>query len=168
MANIYNSDLTKELVEGAKLQLSREYPPNQIADKVVPVMEVNPKLLRRTNLVRNFSSTTTAGSTTLVTAENSKDIFITGISVHIVKDAVCDAATGNVSFTLNIDGAARTIISLGLITLTAQQISREVIFENPIKIDRGSSITYSSTTFTAGVCLRSYQIYGYYVDNPNS
>jgi hypothetical protein len=46
MAQIFNSELKKQLIDGAKLQTSKDVIPSQLADKVVPVMEVNPKLLK--------------------------------------------------------------------------------------------------------------------------
>ncbi len=44
-AIIYNSDVTKELRDGGKISL-RDAIPNQLAEKVVPVMEVNPKFYK--------------------------------------------------------------------------------------------------------------------------
>jgi hypothetical protein len=43
-AKIYNSNLTKAIVDGAKLQISEGGIPSEIAEKVVPTMEVNPNL----------------------------------------------------------------------------------------------------------------------------
>ncbi len=51
MAIINNADLTKELIAGAKIQLSYDDVPGRLATAVVPTMEVNPKLLQETTVV---------------------------------------------------------------------------------------------------------------------
>lgn len=167
MAWIYNTELSKELKEGAKLQQTRDIIPNQLADKVVPVMEVNPKLLRRINIVRNVSSAVTAGMTAYTTPTGAQDFYLTGFQFSLTKDAACDAATGTLTITATIDGASRVLGNYSHITLTADSVIIDREFTIPVKIDRGSTIA-NSITFAAGVCTRSLCITGYTVDNPNA
>lgn len=167
MATIHNSELIKELKDGGKIQQLRDRIPQELADKVVPVMEVNPKLLRRTNIVfgaRRESS----GGTTLMTTDSVKETFITGIAYSITKDVACDMATANnVGVSIVQDGATRNIILASILTLTAQDKSVFVEFE-PMKIDKGTTVVIISNAFAAGTCQRTATIFGYTVDNPNA
>lgn len=52
MAEIHNSDLSKEIIDKAKLQLSFDKLPTQLAEKVVPTLEVNPDISRRRKIIR--------------------------------------------------------------------------------------------------------------------
>lgn len=166
MAKIYNSDLSKELVEGAKIQTSFDYTPDQLAEKVVPVMEVNPKLLKINNFIKNNFQTTT-GTIAIITTPADKDTYITGLSAGYVKDVTCDSATGVYSLTCVINGATHNLIQFPIITLTAQQDEREITFAYPVKVDRASAIQLTGT-FTAGVCVRTCTLYGYQDFNVNA
>lgn len=166
MATIYNSELLKELKDGGKLQQSRDIIPTQLADKIVPVMEVNPKLMRRCNVLRSGSSAV-SGSISLYTTPTDRDFFLTSLHLGIIKDAACDIATGAVNLGITVDGTARNFISIPVITLTAQNIVRDVAFCTPIKVDRGTSISITGT-YTAGVMSRTGGLSGFYSDNPNA
>jgi len=162
MANIYNSELTKQLIDGAKLQTGRDTIPNQIAEKVVPVMEVNPKLLRRTTIVRTVA---TAG--TIYTTPTNQDFYLTGVQYSLTKDATCDLATGRSTINAVIGGLATEIIGHVTITLTAYNQTITKVFDHPLKIDRGTNITCSITT-TAGVCVRFFSINGFIDETSNA
>ena len=166
MATIYNSDLTKELILGGRLQVSRDIIPSQLAEKVVPVMEVNPKLLRVCYVVGGRNDSTT-GLKTVYTTPSDRDFYLTSIHLSLIANAACDIATGGVNVTATVGGASKMIIGIPIITLTAQSGNQAITFDTPIKIDRNVAITVSGT-FTAGVLVRTCTITGYFVDNSNA
>lgn len=167
MAIIYNSDLTKELVAGAAIQQMRDSVPNQIAEKVVPTMEVNPFLLKKTNLIVNSSKSTT-GNGTVYTTLTDRDTYLTGINLHMIKDVTCDTADGTACFVSFVQGGqTKYPVAISGITLTAQNESRVVLFANPVKLDRGSVVQISGT-FTAGKMIRNATIFGYTVETNNA
>lgn len=168
MAMIYNSDLSKELIEGAKIQTGKDNVPNQLAEKVVPVMEVNPKLLRRVNFLDVNSSGTSAAAVTVKAADANNEIFITHLIYHVIKDAACDAATGDFVTACTINGAALNLTRIQNITLTAQDELISMCFVTPIKIDKNTTIRFTMPTFAAGVCRISLSVGGYKVYNANS
>jgi len=165
MATINNSDLSREVIDGAKIAIGREKVPDQISDKVVAVMECNPKLLRRINLVRNYSAILT-GTANVYTTPADSDFYLSSLVFSITKDATCDLATGASSVTATIDGVARALASLTCITLTAQDKAIAIAFELPIKIDRNTIINIPGA-YTAGLMARSLCITGYIVNNSN-
>lgn len=165
MATINNSELSREIIDGAKIAIGREKVPDQISEKVVAVMECNPKLLRRVNLVRGSSSVTT-GTITLFTTPTDTDFYISELNMAFIKDVTCDAATGAVTISVVIDGVTRNIAGLSTITLTAQSGNLVISFPLPVKLDRTTSITMNGT-YTAGVMSRYCSIAGYIVQNAN-
>lgn len=167
MAQIHNTDLLKEVREGIKSQQLRENIPQMLADKIVPVMEVNPKLLRRTNLVKNITKAS-SGSQTIFTSDATKETYITNLVLSVIKDATNDAVSQACSITVVQDGATLTPLSMSLLTLTAQDDSITLSFKNPIKIDKNTVVGLTSVSYTAGTMFRSANVIGYTLDNPNA
>jgi len=164
MVQINNSDLSKELIQGAKIQVNRETPPNQLADKVVPVMEVNPKLLRRAMILSNGTSATTSSGSVLLAIPTGREVWITGLSISNIQDANCD----NILFYIDIkdeNGTFRRLYSKQKFTLTATNMSENIQFSYPI---RAYSVVALGCSFTVGTSNTTYSILGYYVDNPNA
>ena len=152
MATINNSDLSKELIDGAKIQISHDVVPNQLAEKVVPVMEVNPKLLRVCNIVR---STLLVAPTTIYTTPANRNFYLCSAFVQCSTKADVDAAR---IITVTIDGQSQVLIQnnvsggpAGSLGTTNSDLT--INPSNPIKIDRGTAIVISgSGTFgSAGI-----------------
>jgi len=165
MAYIYNSDLTKELTEGGKIQVSRDIVPNQLAEKVVPTMEVNPKLFRKINVVKS-TVTALTGAITVYTTPTDKDFFLCGLYLTTIKDAASDGTDAYISVTF-IDGSSGTVMAIPGIASTAQIGSLSYTFERPIQLKRGTTVSVVGNT-TAGVFRKSAGIIGYTTDIPNA
>lgn len=170
MAKIYNSDVTKGLANNAGIQQSREKTPDELAEKIVPVMETNPQLLRNAEILADVDVTATAGAALdLISANPKRDVYITGASMTIVKSALCDVANGLKSIYITQNGKNDLNIIAGYVTTTtAETIQRDVHFTRPIKIDRNTPVRTNSFSFAAGTAFRNWVVYGYYVDNPDA
>lgn len=165
MATIYNSDITKELRDGAKISL-REAIPTQLAEKVVPVMEVNPKLLRRSTLIGDIDGrSATSNNLVAINNKTNQDIFITDIEFTNYQDATSDNI--KTIITAVLDGKSVNIFDRRKATTTAVNDFIFLSFHNPIKIDRATDVRYTHT-FTAGASIFSIKIFGYIVDNVNA
>jgi len=164
MANIYNGDLKRELIAGAGIQTSVDVVPNQIADKVVPVMEVNPKMLRTCDIIKRAIATN-ATSATIYTTPANADFYLIGANMCMIKDATSTSAETSIKATK--DNASINILEFAGITLTAQTLSESISLNNPLKLDRNTTITITNATNTANI-RSSGIIYGYIVDNPNN
>jgi len=164
-AKIYNSSLTRELVDGGKIAVSVDGIPSELAEKVVPVMEVNPKLLRLNNIVESTFQATN-GSVTLFTTPVDRDFFLTSVSIALVKDVACDLASGAIALSVTLpSGIVKSLIRLPVLALTAQSSELSLSFSQPIPLGKGSPIAISGT-FTAGALSRSGSITGFTIDNP--
>lgn len=161
MATIYNSQLSKELQDGAKIQINRDVIPNQLAEKVVPVMEVNPKLLRRVDYVLTGSRATTGG-VTLDTTKTNADTYIVGGTLSFSKNAACDGASGEIVFiSAVINGQTIKFANMAGTVTTEENGSVAFSMPFPMKVDRGSQILLNGAGFTAGVRSIAASVYGY-------
>ncbi len=166
MAKIYNSDVTKGLANNAGIQQSREKTPDELAEKIVPVMETNPKLLRN-DVVWSGSSSTTGGVTAITAAVNTVDkkTFITGFIAGVAKNAACDVATGTLTFSFTQkDLGATNIHIIPVITLTDQNQTVAYSFKNPLELRPSTTVTFNGN-FGAGVMIKTLAVFGYQIDN---
>jgi len=162
MATIYNSNLTKELIDVAKLQTSRDIVPNQIAEKVVPVIDVNPKHSRVINVVRSAAAVNALATNIYTTPATNQDFYLTSLCLSTIKDATATAVT--VLIDLTIDGAVRNVMVIGCLTLTAQSGNMALSFPIPIKIDRNTTINVRNSTNVGNISSYA-ELTGYLVEN---
>jgi len=160
MATIYNSDLSKELQQGAKLQL-RDRMPSELAEKVVPVMEVNPKLLKTTNYLVAGSGSAT--SNTIATTPTDKDTYITNACLSMIKDATSTSTSTTLTIT-PFGQAAVSVLRIACATLTAQTDSLTQNWSNPIRLARGSNIIITHSSNVANI-LGVAAVQGYTEEN---
>jgi hypothetical protein len=162
MATIYNSDLTKELIEAGKLQVSRDKIPSEIAEKVVPVIDVNPKHNRIINVGRMNNGT---GTITVYTTPTDQDFYICSCSLSCIKAA---ADTGTYQFLSTTEPGGQTVYlcSLSGVTLTAEQKHITVSFPFPIKVKRGETILAQNAAGT--IAHISATVQGFLVENINA
>lgn len=165
MAKIYNTDLFKELKDGIKLQQVRDAIPTQLAEKIVPVMEVNPKLLRRINQVHHLSSTS-SGSGAIFTTPKDRDFYFVGCSISVSSSATANSTSSSISLTPEFQQQT-TIFIVNKQTLTAGSTVSNLFLPFPLKLSRNTSIQVSKS-FTVGTESNSFTVYGYTVDNPLS
>lgn len=164
MATIFNSDLTKEITTGAKLQTGRDIIPSQLAEKVVPVMEVNPKLLRRCNILKTATATN-ATTATIYAVPAGRPFYLTAATLSMIKDAT--ATSTSTRLIVNVDGVSARVLTIEGMTLTADTQTLTINFPFPIKVDAGSNITVTNTTNVANITSTGV-IVGYHDDINNS
>jgi hypothetical protein len=116
--------------------------------------------LKKTNIVRHASGSTTSTVTCFTTLTN-KDFYLTFLWAAITKDVTNDTVGTIIQF--NCDGAIRAITQ-PLQPLTAESKALFLNFnEYPIKLERGSSITLAMT-FAAGAGKKDITIGGFYLE----
>lgn len=157
MSIINNSDLTKEIIAGAKTNIAVDTVPSQLADKVVPVMEVNPKLMRRVTFVK----TKTGSTGTIYTTPSDKDFFLVGYSMTASnKTASQDSSlilgiTPNGFSSINVDSLT---FSTSVI-LDVNQQDKVVMLPLPMQLARGSVLETISTNISSSrVTIFGYEI----------
>lgn len=165
MAQIHNSDLIKGLSKNAGIQTSFENPPNQLAEKVVPTMESNPEMLRRSNIVRWALSNNSSSGATIYTTPTDRDFYLVGCQLHVIKDVTATSLRSYIQ--VKIDGADQQILVVSGLTLTVQDQSVAISFPFPVKVDRGVAIKVFNSTAVGNVTSDG-AIIGYVVDASNA
>jgi len=132
-----------------------DYLSDDVMPNIQPVIPISPIV----KIIRN-SNTSATGSITPYTTPDDKDFYLTAIGLSYSKNATCDVATGNVALNVTIDGVSVAVVSLAMLTLTAEKDSVYVNFNPPIKVDRGTAIT-GTNTYTAGLMRRTCNVVGY-------
>lgn len=167
MAVNRNSNVAEEIRDVLKLQQNVDGNISNVAGQIIPVVDVNPKHARIVNVCQRLTKTTT-GDGTVYTTPSDKDFYMTNLQLSFIKDAACDAATGNLSVTAFLpDGSNPFLLSMPIITLTAQQSQGFFNFSAPVLLKKGSAIV-STGSFTAGALSRTVNVIGYTVDNPKA
>lgn len=167
MAYIDNTETARELVEAIRGNANTNLPPRQVNNSIQPVIDINPKQFRRSNICVGTIATANS-DTTLLTTDSTKEFFLTSASLSGCKDATCDIPTGQwAMITAFPEGqtSSRAILGLSGITLTAQNQSITQTFATPLKLARGTVISGSrGGAFTVGNNVRHFTIQGYYVE----
>lgn len=165
MPTIHNSTTIQNIREAAAIQGGQESLPNQLASQVVPVMECNPALLRRTTFCLGQAGTVNKNAATLKTTSTTKRTFITSVALAYSKNVLCDTATGSWSLTVTPKGqSSQVIAATPKKTLFDDQLS--IFVDIPaMELEPNTAILLSSFNFTAGAAAWTYSVFGYEIDN---
>jgi hypothetical protein len=163
---IYNSELTKEIIDGARLQTGTSVIPSELGQTVVPVMEVNPRLLRFANILKSATGNNSTSST-IYTTPVDKDFYLTGASLSVIKDVTATSVQTAINVVPIGFTTGSNICVLAGITLTPQTLAVSQNFNPPLKIARNTVIATTNSANTANIRAEA-SIVGYTVDNINA
>ena len=166
MAKIYNSELTKGMAKHARIQQNIDKIPNELAEKVVPVMETNPEILRENSIIASGAAINNT-SGLVYTSSTTMETYITGYQISFIKDAGSTCSVIRAYLTPEATNASIAFARISCLTGTAQSGEVSYTFKNPVKLVKGTSITINPDTNAAN-CTASLCVYGYTIDNPNS
>jgi len=155
MAQLTRSSVIKHAVDTAGLNQAVDTIPTTLGSIVSPTLDLNPRF---TTTWRSDAATT-SGARTLITAPTDKDLYITYVWLSISKTAASDCTS--IRMEASINGATNSLIRLEFNTLTAERDGCFLVFPYPVKIDRGSSVTYTAS-FGAGAFAKSAGL-GYFI-----
>lgn len=154
MVKIQNDEIVKNFVDALKVSMSEGFP-SEASATVVPVMDVSP--YRKPEAITATLNAT--GGADVYTAQAGKRLRIYGFMMSLVKDGTCDTADGNFSISFTQDQQTKTLGSLPLLTLTAQQNQAVVTLPYPIYTDINTAVSITSSSFTAGKMRRAVTLY---------
>lgn len=151
-----NRIITNNIVDELKLNPITDQVPKYVNPSIQPVFVAN----RKNATILGATARTTTGTSTLLTTSSVLDTYITGVNVSYTKDVACDVASGRLGITGVILGATTHLLSVAVLTLTAQNDTTSIEFNPPIKVDRNSAIALG-ITFTAGTACIAGNVSGY-------
>jgi hypothetical protein len=150
MEQITNDNTTRECSKVLGHQV--ENAPQLDTSKIMLVAEVNPKMLRRSNIVKN-SGFTNNTSVNVYTTPTDRFFYLTSAVLSYIKDVTSTSTSVRLNATIN--GVVTQLIPLPTLTLTAGQDSLSVSYSNAIRIDPGTTITATSTTNVANITVNT-------------
>jgi len=156
MATITRSSVLLWFQNLLGLQAGNDKIPTELNDKIMPVVDITPKI---TTIVRAADNAVTGGIVAYTTPSD-KDFFLTYLHFGYTKDVA--ATSGAIYVRFYTDGAIRYI------TLTAQSTTAEtrfsdITFPYPIKIDKNTAIDMIGA-FGAGAMTKYMTIGGYILE----
>lgn len=119
---------------------------NLVSDIIQPTVEIK----RICNICRAGGGTNTTPNT-IYTTPADKDFYLTAAQISFSKDA--GNTTNQVALNVTIEGVSRQFLILACTSSVQQNDSIAQNFPNPVKIDRNTSITLTSTNVTAVIRL---------------
>lgn len=161
MANVNSSETLAQLREAAQLMQGKDATPSMLSNQVVPVIEVNPKLLRYAEIFKDNTAVNSASQTVYTTPNDGRDFYLTGFCVSLIKDAT--ATSTKTYVTAYVNGELIVLGAIVGLTLTAQTGQLVVEFSRPVKIDRNKTIAVNNSTAVGNVSA-SIQIRGFLVN----
>jgi hypothetical protein len=160
MAKINRSDVIQKAVNDLAISTSTDKIPNETLDKVQLTYDLNNKFSQFVvGVTGNATGTLT---TNLPNVSSSGETYITALQLSLIKDVVCDQAQGLISLSLTLDktNLSTIILSIPVLTLTAQSENVFLSLPYPIKVKNNSAITCAAS-FTAGLLTRNVRVMGF-------
>lgn len=155
MASIHNHKIIQNLIDKAKLQLAVDKIPTELAEKILPVLEITPQK----KIISAYGTLTDATSTNVMTTSSTKKTFLIGYQISLSKDVVNDATLIRILATAK--GLASNAIFAMRIepTLAQSGIGESVILPFPMEIEKNTNISVAATDDTASIdvsCILFY------------
>lgn len=158
MAQIHNSEIIKNLIDKAKIQTSVDAVPNRLAEKIVPVMEVDNQKKYIRYVIKGEKNS--SGSYTVYTTPEDDDFYITNMILSWTNDAVADNTDIGVEGVPKDNLSAEMLMFLLKQTTTAGTQTQTLNFNPPLLMTKDSDINLLQF-FTAGTSKSTLIIYGY-------
>lgn len=158
MVDIQSKEVIDKISDELKIQPSMQIP-RELAKQIQLVYGVNPK--RFVNIVRGGTLTST-GASSLFVASSERDTFLTSATLSYMADATADSIFYKINITPE-GKALDEVIFLAKITTTAASDSITLSFNPPIKLERGSDVTFSHA-FTVGVSVMGASVTAFETD----
>jgi len=142
-----NTDVSRKIRDGLKINQATDEVPTKVANSIVPVFVSNPD---RQIMVGTGSVATDSTSATIMTTSSIKDTYLIGAMISVSKDVVSDSTNSSLIFTPYGLGATSGL-HIRYEPLTAGEHQQVVNFNIPIKLTRNTTITVTNSTATASI-----------------
>lgn len=145
---VQNGDIKRKLSEDVRAT-NPGLMPELMADYYVPMILINDDIYYAQESFSEHVTVANDSSEVIMTTDSVKDTYISSVTLGVIKDATSTSTLSAITCVIN--GATKTLVSIPGITLTVQSEVISASFSPPIKVDRSSAITLTSTTATANI-----------------
>lgn len=143
---IQSKEVIDKISDELKIQPSMKIP-RELADKIQLIYNVNPARLIQIKSANAVDST----SGTIHTTHAVKRTFITGATVSVTKDVVSTSVISEIKATMLNQSSAGLLIRMRYEPVTAGQFIHSVIFDPPVELAKGTSVTTNNSTAIASI-----------------
>ena len=159
MVDIQSKEVIDKISQDLKVQPALQIP-RELAKQIQLVYSVN--AVPVANIFENETRTTTTGASNIFMTPTNRDFFLTHVYLHNVSDATADNTIIRLIVTKE-NGVQVDIIAFSKITTTAFSATHSITFNTPIKLLRGTNITFVNA-FTVGVSVSDVNFSGFTID----
>lgn len=153
-----NRIIANNIIDQLKLNPISDNIPKQVVATIQPTFEVNRKI---PNVFGNASTSSSNTTSTLLTASSTQDTYICGYMLGLAKDATADVTNGIQSLAMTVNGSTIIIANIPFATLVTSSDCVTGSLNPAIKIDKASTVRFTSPTFTVGTLRSTATVYGY-------
>ena len=132
---------------------------------VMPIIDISPNKNRIINIGNVGTASTSGVPVNCSFSSYNGKVYITNLTVSIIKDVTCDVTTGVLTVYSTIKGSACYLCSISLLTLTAQEHLINITLTKPMLLDYKTNIFSSTSTYTAGTFIRTITASGFLVND---
>lgn len=157
MAIIHNPKVIQSMINEAKIQTSHDRVARELAEKVVPVLVINPKDVVDIVVVK---SKTTTGTITAYTTPLDRDFYLDSLCFNYVADAANTGTALLVTVDMPDLAIESEIISINKVPSVAASQTVFCPFPRPILLKRGGNIKMTQT-YAAGTGSIKLNIVGH-------
>jgi len=158
MPQIQRGTIAEDFRNGLDLDSARtgKYP-NEASEKVVLTYDYSNARVANV-LVSGVAANAT--SALIYATPTDADFYLTSASIAFIKDVTATSASS--SITTVISGVTQSFLNYPQFTLTVQTGANSMVFDPPVKIDRGTNININNSTAVGNITSRA-SIAGYIV-----
>lgn len=146
MTSNNNTEVSKKIRNGLKIQQAIDSVPQRVGDVILPVFVANPDRV----IQSDDASVADGTSAIIMTTHATRKTFLTDALLTVAKDVNATASFSTI--TANLKGkAAASIIFLRYEPLTAGQFFAAMNFNFPIELEPNTQITITHNTAIASI-----------------
>jgi len=140
MPKINNSAVIQKMMDELKLYPGTDVIPTELAEKILPVFQINSDKLSVTtepsNIVRSSNITSSA---TLFTIPANEDFYLCNLLLRSTDVLVWSGGHSVVEVSVTVDGVAQNV-SIARFVNSEPPHALDVSYSHPIKCDRGTTV----------------------------
>jgi len=155
MSRINNTETIKRILDDAGIQTAIDKVPQELTEKVLPVLISNP--IYQVKSKRNSANDQT--SALIHSTSSTKRTFLIGASISCSKDVVSDSIKSTVSCTLKGAQSSSILTILYEPTTAASNLSQNITFPIPVELEKGTNINVTNSTATASIDTEGFVYY---------
>jgi len=147
-----NTEITKTIRDGLKIEQGIEDVPTEVGSKILPVFLVNQSIASGAStsqtLIVNDADANDALTNTIFTAHATKDTYLMGTTLTYKKDNINPGKTSYISCTPRGLGPTKINI-LNYVPLSSNDGFNTVMLPYPILLEKGTTVTVNNESATS-------------------